>query len=134
MSTQNGKVIIFLTEILLLGSTCMAMIGLDAGFLSGAFVGVWRGGRAMPVMSEAAALRVVDDGWPQSTRSRRNVPAVPLGDREEMIHFRHHFTQDDLITLCEWTVPAMRTRQVRRASTLGGVSYEALRAPPLFVY
>lgn len=50
-----------------------------------------------------------EDGWPRSTRSKRNVPTVPLGNREEMIHFQHHFTQDDLITLCEWTVPAMRT-------------------------
>lgn len=54
-----------------------------------------------------AAMVVVleEDGWPRSTRSGRNVPTVPLGDREEMIHFQHRFTQDDLITLCEWTVP-----------------------------
>lgn len=58
------------------------------------------------------------------------MPTVPLGDREEMIHFQHHFTQDDLITLCEWTVPALRALQVGRASTLRGVSYEALHAPP----
>lgn len=55
---------------------------------------------------------VAEDGWPQSTRSKRNVPTVPLGDREEMLHFQHHFTQDDLITLCKWTVPPMRTPQV----------------------
>lgn len=93
---------------------------------------VWGGGGwAVAVMSEA---RVVEDGWPRSTRSRRNVPTVPLGDREVMIHFQHHFTRDDLITLCEWTVPAMRTHRVCRASTLKGVSYEALHAPALFVW
>lgn len=71
---------------------------------------------------------VVEDGWPQSARFRRNVPTVPFGDSEEMIHFQHHFTQDDLITLCEWTFPAMRTRQVHRVSTLRGVSYQALHS------
>lgn len=37
----------------------MAMIGLDAGFLSGAFVGSLGGGggRAAPVMSEATAMQ-----------------------------------------------------------------------------
>lgn len=77
---------------------------------------------------------VVEDGWPWSTRSERNVPTMPLGNREEMIHFQHHFTQDDLITLCDWTVTAMRTGQVRSASTHRGVSDETVHAPLLFVY
>ena len=88
---------------------------------------LWVGGWADGACDEWSHCPCVvqEDGWPRSTRSRRNVPTVPLGDREEMIHFQHHFTQDDLITLCEWTVPAMRTWQVCRASTLRGVSYEA---------
>lgn len=132
MSDQNGKVIIFLIEILLLESTCMSMIGLDGGASCQVLLlGLGQvEGEAVPVMSEAIALcGVLEDGWPRSTRSKRNVPTAPLGNREEMIHFQHHFTQDDLITLCEWTVPAMRSRQVRRASALRGVSYEALHAP-----
>lgn len=63
MSGQNGKkkVVIFLIETPLLESTCAAaVIGLDSGFLSGAFVGDGRerareGGRAVAVMSEVAA-------------------------------------------------------------------------------
>lgn len=34
-------------------------------------------------------------------------PPCRQGIGEDMIHFQHHFTQDDLITLCEWTAPVM---------------------------
>lgn len=99
------------------------MIGLDGGFLSCAFV--WReraGGRvASPVMSEAPTCPMVEDGWLQTTRSKRNVPAAPSGNSEEMIHFRHHFTQDDLITFREWTVPRMRTWWSRRVEAEPGM-------------
>lgn len=83
------------------------MIGLSSSFLSGAGICA-----ELAVMSEAAAPVVaVEDGWPQTTKFRRNVPSVPLGNREEMIHFQHHYTENDLITWCDWTVPDPWTLQ-----------------------
>lgn len=63
MSTPNGKAVISLIEMLLLDLTCMAMIGLDAGFLSGAFVWGWECCRAASVMSEAFAMCGGGGGW-----------------------------------------------------------------------
>lgn len=79
------------------------------------------GRRASPVMSEAPTCPVLEDGWLQTPRSKRNVPAAPSGNSEEMIHFQHHFTQDDLITFREWTVPRMRTRRPRRVAAEPGM-------------
>lgn len=56
MTTQNGKVIILLIEMLLLELSCTAMIRLDTGFMSGAFVGGGGRGAGLCVMSEATAL------------------------------------------------------------------------------
>lgn len=95
----------------------------------------WGGGAELHLWwAKPLPCVVAEDGWPRTTRSGRNVPTVPSGDSEDMIHFQHHFTQDDLITLCEWTALAMWTRHVRWTSILRGVSYEPLHTPPLFGY
>lgn len=75
----------------------------------------WAGWRvALPVMSEALDLPD-GGGWMASKyKVQEKCARSPSGKSEEMIHFQHHFTQDDLITLCEWTVPSMRTWQARR--------------------
>lgn len=78
-----------------------------AGWLIGACM-------ALAVMSEALDLPD-GGGWMASNyKVQEKCAWVPSGNSEEMIHFQHHFTQDDLITLCEWTVPSMRTWQARR--------------------
>lgn len=97
------------------------MIGLDGGFLSCAFV--WRG--------QAGAWLCLWWVKPRPARwwrmdgvklqgPRENVPAAPSGNSKEMIHFQHRFTQDDLITLCEWTVLSMRTWQASRVQAEPG--------------
>lgn len=53
---------------------------------------------------------VLEDGWPQSTRSKEEKKKVPIGNREEMIHFQPHFTgMTSLPGASSWSHAAERT-------------------------
>lgn len=87
-------------------------------------VGGWAGAWLCLWWVKPSTCPMLEDEWLPTTRSRRNVAVAPSGNSEEMIHFQHHFTQDDLITACEWTVPSMRPRQVHRVEV-----WHAYRCP-----
>ena len=105
------------------GGFDLFVIELNAGFLSGAIVGgVWRLCCALSVRSEATCpvWRQRMDGLGCTYKGPGEMCRWGGGGGRGPIHFQHHFTQDDLITLCEWTVPAMRATRGPQSLHLQG--------------